>query len=173
MYLLFEKLLLCKFKFSFILRLQLFFFNDQMQAFTESCQCGVVLRPLITTIYYFNSRLKEKPFPTVSGIMVFCYQRTLFSVSVSINEAQQLSFLILVIFFLYTQLLSMYWKFDFFYCNTKLAIVFKDIPELFKFYLRTNFETEWLNIIQSVARLRTYIFFKYGYIVENTLWLIS
>lgn len=99
MYLLFEKLLLCKFKFSFILRLQLFFFNDQMQAFTESCQCGVVLRPLITTIYYFNSRLKEKPFPTVSGIMVFCYQRTLFSVSVSINEAQQLSFLILVISF--------------------------------------------------------------------------
>lgn len=99
MYLLFEKLLLCKFKFSFILRLQLFYFNDQMQAFTESCQCGVVLRPLITTIYYFNSRLKEKPFPTVSGIMVFCYQRTLFSVSVSINEAQQLSFLILVISF--------------------------------------------------------------------------
>lgn len=99
MYLLFEKLLLCKFKFSFILRLQLFFFNDQMQAFTESCQCGVVLRPLITTIYYFNSRLKEKPFPTVSGIMVFCNQRTLFSVSVSINEAQQLSFLILVISF--------------------------------------------------------------------------
>lgn len=99
MYLLFEILLLCKFKFSFILRLQLFFFNDQMQAFTESCQCGVVLRPLITTIYYFNSRLKEKPFPTVSGIMVFCYQRTLFSVSVSINEAQQLSFLILVISF--------------------------------------------------------------------------
>lgn len=99
MYLLFEKLLLCKFKFSFILRLQLFYFNDQMQAFTESCQCGVVLRPLITTIYYFNSRLKEKSFPTVSGIMVFCYQRTLFSVSVSINEAQQLSFLILVISF--------------------------------------------------------------------------
>lgn len=99
MYLLFEILLLCKFKFSFILRLQLFYFNDQMQAFTESCQCGVVLRPLITTIYYFNSRLKEKPFPTVSGIMVFCYQRTLFSVSVSINEAQQLSFLILVISF--------------------------------------------------------------------------
>lgn len=59
-YLLFEILLLCKFKFSFILRLQLFFFNDQMQAFTESCQCGVVLRPLITTIHYFNSSIDWK-----------------------------------------------------------------------------------------------------------------
>lgn len=129
MYLLFEKLLLCKFKFSFILRLQLFFFNDQMQAFTESCQCGVVLRPLITTIHYFNSRLKEKPFPTVSGIMVFCYQRTLFSVSVSINEAQQLSFLILVISFCIHSCYPCTENSIFFYCNTKLAIVFKDIPK--------------------------------------------
>lgn len=170
MYLLFEILLLCKFKFSFILRLQLFFFNGQMQAFTESCQCGVVLRPLITTIHYFNSRLKEKPFPTVSGIMVFCYQRTLFSVSVGIKEAQQLSFLILVISFcIHSCYLCTENSSFFLTAILSSQLCFKDIPELLKFYLRTNFETESLNIIQSVPRLRTYIFFKYGYIVENPL----